>query len=79
MKLASFSYRKKNCRLVNFSRANSLAVAVNDNPAIIAPVNQTDNVVFLPFNDVQSLASYFNDHGHEVAAVITEGIQVLAE
>jgi len=77
MKLASFHTGRK--KIVTFSKAfhgrTSLAVAVTDNPAIIAPVNQTDNVVFLPFNDVQSLASYFNDHGHEVAAVITEGIQ----
>ena len=77
MKLASFHTGRK--KIVAFSKSfhgrTSLAVAVTDNPAIIAPVNQTDNVVFLPFNDVQSLTSYFNDHGHEVAAVITEGIQ----
>jgi acetylornithine/N-succinyldiaminopimelate aminotransferase len=77
MKLASFHTGRK--KIVAFSKSfhgrTSLAVAVTDNPAIIAPVNQTDHVVFLPFNDVQSLASYFNDHGHEVAAVITEGIQ----
>ena len=77
MKLASFHTGRK--KIVAFSKSfhgrTSLAVAATDNPAIIAPVNQTDNVVFLPFNDVQSLVSYFNDHGHEVAAVITEGIQ----
>ena len=77
MKLASFHTERK--KIVAFSKSfhgrTSLAVAVTDNPAIIAPVNQTDNVVFLPFNDVQSLVSYFNDHGQEVAAVITEGIQ----
>ena len=77
MKLASFHTGRK--KIVAFSKSfhgrTSLAVAVTDNPAIIAPVNQTDNVVFLPFNDVQSLVSYFNDHGQEVAAVITEGIQ----
>jgi len=77
MKLASFHTGRK--KIVAFSKSfhgrTSLAVAVTDNPAIIAPVNQTDHVVFLPFNDVQSLASYFNEHGHEVAAVITEGIQ----
>jgi acetylornithine/N-succinyldiaminopimelate aminotransferase len=77
MKLASFHTGRK--KIVAFSKSfhgrTSLAVAVTDNPAIVAPVNQTDNVVFLPFNDLIALSSYFNDHGREVAAVIVEGIQ----
>jgi acetylornithine/N-succinyldiaminopimelate aminotransferase len=77
MKLASFHTGRK--KIVAFSKSfhgrTSLAVAVTDNPSIIAPVNQTENVVFLPFNDKEAIASYFNEHGREVAAVIVEGIQ----
>src|SRR6202171_4962735 len=77
MKLASFHTGRK--KIVAFSKSfhgrTSLAVAVTDNPSIVAPVNQTDNVVFLPFNDREALTAYFNDHGREVAAVIVEGIQ----
>ncbi len=77
MKLASFHTGRK--KIVAFSKSfhgrTSLAVAATDNPAIVAPVNQTDNVIFLPFNDGAALTAYFNDHGREVAAVIIEGIQ----
>jgi hypothetical protein len=52
-----------------------MAVAATDNPKIVAPVNQTDNVVFLPFNDVQALEQCFQQHGDQIAAVIVEGIQ----
>lgn len=50
-------------------------MAATDNPSIIAPVNQTDNIVFLPFNDTDALELYFKNHGNEIAAVIVEGIQ----
>lgn len=77
MKLASFHTGRK--KIVAFSKSfhgrTSLAVAVTDNPSIVAPVNQTDHVVFLPFNDTGALQAYFNEHGKEVAAVIVEGIQ----
>ncbi len=77
MKLASFYNGRK--KIVAFSKSfhgrTSLAVAVTDNPLITAPVNQTDNVVFLPFNNEDALDSYFSEHGNEVAAVISEGIQ----
>jgi acetylornithine/N-succinyldiaminopimelate aminotransferase len=77
MKLASFHTGRK--KIVAFSKSfhgrTSLAVAVTDNPSIVAPVNQTDNVVFLPFNDTDALLAYFENHGREVAAVIVEGIQ----
>ena len=52
-----------------------MAVAVTDNPSIVAPVNQTENAVFLPFNDELALENYFNAYGEEVAEVIIEGIQ----
>jgi len=77
MKLASFFNGRK--KIIAFSKSfhgrTSLAVATTDNPAIVAPVNQTENVVFLPFNDETALEKYFADHGEEVAAVIIEGIQ----
>jgi acetylornithine aminotransferase len=77
LKLASFFNGRK--KIVAFNKAfhgrTSLAVSVTDNPAISAPVNQNDNVVFLPYNDVQALTEYFSQHGEEVCAVIVEGIQ----
>src|SRR6187402_898052 len=76
LKLASFHTGKK--KIISFSKAfhgrTSLAVAATDNRSIIAPVNQTDNVVFLPFNDVEALREYFAAHSRDVAAVIVEGI-----
>lgn len=77
LKLASFHTGRK--KIVAFSKAfhgrTSLAVAATDNPNIVAPVNQTDNVSFLPFNDEQALTDHFAKHGSEIAAVIIEGIQ----
>jgi len=77
MKLASFYNGRK--KIVAFSKAfhgrTSLAVAATDNPNIVAPVNATDNIVFLPFNDAASLQQFFAEHGHEIAGVIMEGIQ----
>src|SRR5690606_32101204 len=46
-----------------------------DNPRIVAPVNQTDHVTFLPFNDVAALEAAFAAYGEEVSSVIIEGIQ----
>jgi acetylornithine aminotransferase len=77
LKLASFHTGRK--KIVAFTGAfhgrTSLAVAATANPSIIAPVNETHNVEFLPFNDVTALEAWFADHGKETAAVITEGIQ----
>ncbi len=77
MKLASFHTGRK--KIIAFSKAfhgrTSLAVAATDSPSIVAPVNETENITFLPFNDVAALHAYFQQHGSEVAAVITEGIQ----
>lgn len=76
-KLASFHTRRE--KIVSFTGAfhgrTSLAVAATDNPAIVAPVNETEHTVMLPFNDVAALENYFADEGDEVAAVIVEGIQ----
>ena len=77
LKLASFHTGRK--KIVAFSKAfhgrTSLAVAATDNPSIVAPVNQTDNIVFLPFNDEEKLRAYFEANGNEIAGVIIEGIQ----
>jgi len=77
LKLASFHNRRK--KIIAFSKAfhgrTSLAVAATDNPSIIAPVNETKNVIFLPFNEEEALKDYFKNNGKEVCAVIVEGIQ----
>ena len=77
LKLASFHTGRK--KIVAFKKSfhgrTSLAVAATDNPSIVAPVNETDNVIFLPFNDEKALEKYFNANGKEIAAVIVEGIQ----
>lgn len=77
LKLASFYTGRK--KVLAFSKSfhgrTSLAVAATDNPSILAPINQTDNVVFLPFNDDEALLNAFADHGEEICAVIIEGIQ----
>ncbi len=77
LKLASFHNGRK--KIVAFTKSfhgrTSLAVATTDNPNIVAPVNETDNVVFLQFNDEDALQEYFNNHGKEISSVIVEGIQ----
>lgn len=77
LKLASFYNGKK--KVIAFSKAfhgrTSLAVTATDNPKIVAPVNETDNIVFLPFNDESALEQAFATYGSEVTAVIIEGIQ----
>ncbi|PZR24605.1 MAG: aspartate aminotransferase family protein [Citrobacter freundii] len=77
LKLASFHNGKK--KVIAFSKSfhgrTSLAVAATDNKAIVAPVNETDNVIFLPFNDTTALTECFRKHGNEISSVIIEGIQ----
>jgi len=77
LKLASFHNGRK--KVIAFRGAfhgrTSLAVAATDHPKIVAPVNETDNVVFLPFNDVEALEHAFSTFGEEVSSVIIEGIQ----
>ena len=77
LKLASFYNERK--KIVAFKGAfhgrTSLAVAVTDNPKIIAPVNETDHVIFLPHNDEAALEQAFKDQGSEISSVIIEGIQ----
>lgn len=75
LKLASFYNGRK--KVIAFRKAfhgrTSLAVAATDNPNIVAPVNETDNILFLPFNDEFALRGAFNNH--LISSVIIEGIQ----
>ncbi|MFM6970324.1 MAG: aspartate aminotransferase family protein [Sediminibacterium sp.] len=77
LKLASFVTGRK--KIISFTKSfhgrTSLAVAATDNPSIVAPVNETDNIIFLPFNDEQALQACFEKVGDTIAAVIIEGIQ----
>lgn len=74
IKLASFHNGKK--KVIAFSHSfhgrTSLAVAATDNKSIVAPVNETSNVIFLPLNDAQALEQAFSD---DISSVIIEGIQ----
>lgn len=75
LKLASFYNGKK--KVIAFSKSfhgrTSLAVAVTDNPKIVAPINETDNVIFLPWADEAALEEAFKNN--EISSVIIEGIQ----
>jgi acetylornithine aminotransferase len=75
LKLASFHNGKK--KVIAFKKSfhgrTSLAVAVTDNPKIVAPINETDNVVFLPWEDEAALEAAFQEH--TISSVIIEGIQ----
>jgi acetylornithine aminotransferase len=75
LKLASFYNGKK--KVIAFHKSfhgrTSLAVAATDNPKIVAPVNETDNIIFLPWCDEAALEQAFAQN--EVSSVIIEGIQ----
>jgi Ornithine/acetylornithine aminotransferase len=75
LKLASFYNGRK--KIIAFKKAfhgrTSLAVAATDNPKIVAPVNETDNVIFLPWEDQAALEKTFQEN--EISSVIIEGIQ----
>ncbi|WP_343690290.1 aminotransferase class III-fold pyridoxal phosphate-dependent enzyme [Chitinophaga sp.] len=75
LKLASFYNGKKKVIAFrnSFHGRTSLAVAVTDNPKIVAPVNQTDNVIFLPWEDQAALEAAFK--ANDISSVIIEGIQ----
>ena len=77
LKLASFHTGRKKVLAFkkSFHGRTSLAVAVTDNPNIVAPVNQTENVDFLPLNDEDAAVKYFAAKGNELAAVIIEVVQ----
>ncbi|HEY0899288.1 MAG TPA: aminotransferase class III-fold pyridoxal phosphate-dependent enzyme [Sphingobacteriaceae bacterium] len=80
LKLASFYNQRK--KIISFKGAfhgrTSLAVAATDNPKIVAPVNETENIIFLPHNDEEALEKTFAESGNEISSVIIEGIQGVA-
>jgi acetylornithine aminotransferase len=75
--MASFHNGRK--KIIAFSKSfhgrTSLAVAATDNKNYIAPVNETDNVIFLPLNDEEALEECFKKNGKQISSVIIEGIQ----
>lgn len=75
IKLASFTTGRK--KIISYKKGfhgrTSAAVAITDNPKIIAPVNETENAVILPFNDLNATEAQLKTG--KVAAVIIEGIQ----
>ncbi len=75
LKLASFHTGKK--RVLAFRKAfhgrTSLAVEATDNPKIVAPVNASGNITFVPFNDIDAVCAELTKG--DVCAVIIEGIQ----
>lgn len=77
LKVASFMTGKK--KFIAFSHSfhgrTSAVVAATDDPSIIAPVNESDNFIFCPFNDIEALKSTFEANKNELAGVIVEGIQ----
>jgi acetylornithine aminotransferase len=75
IKLASFVTGRK--KFISYSKGfhgrTSAAVALTDNPKIIAPVNETENAIILPFNNLEATESALK--AGDVAAIIIEGIQ----
>jgi len=75
LKLASFHNGKS--KIIAFRKAfhgrTSAAVAVTDNPSIVAPVNAGHQVVFLELNDSEAVAAEIAKG--DICAVIIEGIQ----
>lgn len=77
-KAASFQTGRRKILAIGkaFHGRTSGAVAATDNPAIQSAFNKTDNVVFTPLNDIDSLKSHLATG--EYAALIVEGIQGVA-
>ena len=78
IKLASFHSGK--AKVLAFGKAfhgrTSGAVAATDNPKIIAPFNRTENVEFVPLNDIEAVKAKLATG--EFCAVLIEGIQGVA-
>ena len=75
IKLASFITGRK--KFISFRKGfhgrTSAAVALTDNPKIVAPVNETDNAVLLPLNDLVAVENALSEG--DIAGIIVEGIQ----
>lgn len=74
LKLASFVTGRK--KVIAFKKAfhgrTSGAVAATDNPKIVSPFNSGHEIIFVPMNDETAFTQAL---GHDIAAVIIEGIQ----
>ncbi len=75
IKLASFHTGRRKVLAMGcaFHGRTSGAVAATDNPAIRSPFNETDNVDFVPLNDIAAVKAALATE--QYAAVIVEGIQ----
>ena len=75
VKLASFTTGRERVLAMHgaFHGRTSMAVALSDNPNILAPVNKTPNVTFIDLNDIEALKAELSTN--EYAAVIIEPIQ----
>lgn len=75
LKLASFHTGRK--RVISFNKSfhgrTSAAVAITDNPNIIAPINESENTCILPLNDIEAFEKEISKE--DVCAVVIEGIQ----
>ncbi len=75
LKLASFHNGRK--RIVSYCQSfhgrTSLTVQATDNPKIVAPINATGHITFLPLNDTEAMKAELAKG--DVCAVIIEGIQ----
>ena len=75
LKLASFHTGRS--RVLSFKKAfhgrTSLAVEATDNPKIVAPVNESGHITFVPFNDIDAVKAELAKG--DVCTVIIEGIQ----
>ncbi|WP_277013953.1 aspartate aminotransferase family protein [Flavobacterium lindanitolerans] len=75
LKLASFHNKKS--KVITFHKSfhgrTSAAVAVTDNPSIVAPINANHPVLFLPLNDIELVKKAVSEN--EISAIIIEGIQ----
>lgn len=78
IKVASFSNKKNKvlCFKKAFHGRTSGAVAITDNPKIIAPFNSGHNICFVELNDIKSVEKELLTG--EYTAVIIEGIQGVA-
>ena len=78
IKLASFHSGK--AKILAFGKAfhgrTSGAVAATDNSKIVAPFNRTENVEFVPLNDIEAVKAKLATG--EFCAVLIEGIQGVA-
>ena len=75
LKLASFHNGRK--KVVSFKHSfhgrTFAAVKVTDTPEYLAPINESMDVIFLPFNDIEAAKSVLSKE--DISSVIIEGIQ----